>query len=294
MKTLILLLILVTFGVTLNAQKRTTIIDSIGKLDAIVNKERDSGNYTSAIATYKLMQKITEPGTEAYEMAAFDIGNIYLALNNDSAAKSVYIQVLNSHSKRKDSPNNDFTMNPASLSKHTACVELADIELKERHYKEALKYINLSDKTYSYTTFCGNAWADAQAYTASMYADAYLGLHDTTHALQHLLSQVFSFNLVSDNIILPKTMPLLKAKYKASFLKQALDKSIDSLYVKKTITEYNHRKDTVVQYCVRFLGAIMEVPLPLDVQHIVDDNIEDYKDFARKSDFYTSISKLSN
>jgi hypothetical protein len=258
-------------------------------------KQVDDSLFSEAIATFKKITEVAKVNSTPYCKATFNIGYLYMMQGDDPAADRVFTQIVASehfHDRDKGGRGSGIMQEPYALYKHDACECLAQISLRQSHFSNALKYIQLSEKKYPYQHFCGNEMAASRIYTAEMYAKAYCGLHDTAAALRVLLPYVFDNGLASNELILNDVVKLLRVKYEKEELAARLDKAIDSVrsrLVKQEKYEYTN-------YEIVFLDVPITVPeyffnsqkLPGNFSGLPE--LEKRKVIARKSEFYERVA----
>ena len=118
---------------------------------------------------------------------------------------------------------------PYTNFRHNASKILSEIYYDKKEYDSALHYFELSETTFPYLHFCGNAHASNNVHTALRYADIYKKLKQPDKAIEKLLPTVFI--TLSDNSRVIKELKKLLSNNKG--LKKALDNSLSNIYPKK-------------------------------------------------------------
>jgi tetratricopeptide (TPR) repeat protein len=117
---------------------------------------------------------------------------------------------------------------PSNVVKHDACVILTKIFLNEKNYEQAIKFVELSKKVYTKSSWCGNCGASMELELNLLHAESLSGLNRKDEAIQVLDQYLFYPNIFSDNReAIVKLVALLKEKYGKENLQTNLLKGID-------------------------------------------------------------------
>ncbi len=263
------------------------------KLFDKAHQQIDDSMYSDAIDTYRQIMKISRPNTTPFGKACYNTGYVYELLNNYTGAKQIFGQILKANYNEMDrgGKGSGLMGEPYALYKHNACVELAEMSLREKDYKLALGYIRQFDEKYPYRHFCGNEIAGNKIYTAGMYARAFIGLGDTAEAIKRLLPHIFYNGLASNDEIVDQTVLLLLKKYDREFLLAELNKAIENMTLKQSV-QGKYKYD---YYSIVFLGVNVESPYisftDLNSETLKADELTQRKIVAKQSAFYKKISE---
>src|SRR5690606_33465640 len=122
----------------------------------------------------------------------------------------------------KESAGGDIMANPYSNYKHRASRVLSELYYNKNEFDSSLYFFMLSDDTYPYLHFCGNAYASNRIFSALRYADIYQKLNKEYEAIRSLLPAVF-ITLSNNSKVIAELKNLLSQKYG---LKEELDYSL--------------------------------------------------------------------
>jgi tetratricopeptide (TPR) repeat protein len=193
----------------------------------------------------------TFPNSE-YTFSALN-GKAYteFALKNYKNATDTFLKTLKyiADNKGKTEPNNGFVFgeNNEQLLNQTYKT-LATIEIEQKNYKEALKYLDEAQKN-SYRMSCGNALFSEIAYVANLYTECYFNLKDDKKICD-ILIPVAALPMVNENsITVTRLYETLLKKYNKTELKKLFQESFKTLYSKEGII--NNYANTI--YYVKFL-----------------------------------------
>lgn len=244
--------------------------------------------YMEAVDAYRNIAQTAKRNSEQQAKATYNIGYIYLMMQNDSGARRVFEGMLHSgfNEMDKGGKGEGIMDEPYALYKNTAIRHLIEISLRANEYVTALEYIKLLDK-YPYAHFCGNETNAYMHYVIGLKAKAYLGLEDTARALDVLIPLVFDNKLSSNENIVAISTSILKAKYTSTFLRDEINRAIDTMK-QLPPREENER----IRYEVSFFGKkiIVEGVFSFQLREGISDE-ELCKNGLRKSSFYRSLTQ---
>ncbi len=272
------------------SQPNQNYIDSLFKS---ARDQIDDSLYDQALATYQSIIINSAPNSTPYAKAVYNSGWVYLLANKIDSAKKIFQEILISQFNEMDKggKGGGIMGDPYALYKHNSCENLARIEMENKNFKEALKYIKLFDKKYPYKHFCGNELKSYSIFRAQMYAEVYLGLKDSVKALDHLLPEIFDSGLASNAELVQTTTALLKIIYSHKELDSGMEKALASI----SIRTYKNRKYRYDRVKIVFLKRTIEVPdFDPDYYNSKTDNskltkIEKMKLLIQHSEFYKQL-----
>lgn len=224
---------------------------------------------------------------------------VFRALNNKGiaeyqledydTAKTTFLKVLNSNAndKEKGGAGSGIMGEPYANYKNRACEILAEIELKDKNYKEAIHYLDLTKK-YPYQHFCGNAHAEEEINIAEMYSKCYLGLNQYEKAYDTLLPHIIENGLASNSDLVNTTVDALLKNYKREELKVLFQNSFKNVIVEKE----KKYKDEYTIFYIRFLNRKIELnSWQLHEMLTVEEKDKVLNEILAKSEFYILLNK---
>lgn len=179
-----------------------------------------------------------------------------LQLEDYNKAKETFLKILNSNAndKEKGGIGSGIMGEPYANYKNRASKILADLELKSKHYQEALAYLD-ETKKYPYRHFCGNEYAADEIYMAEMYSKCYLGLNQYEKAYDILLPNIIENGLASNSELIKTTFNALLKTYKKEELKVLFENSFKNVIaVKET-----RNKNEYTFFYINFLNRKIEL-----------------------------------
>jgi len=224
---------------------------------------------------------------------------VFRALNNkgiaelengySSKAKETFLKIVNSkaNDKEKGGAGSGIMGEPYANYKNRALKNLVKIEIENKNYSEALKYLE-ETKKYPYQHFCGNESAEDKLYIAKLYAQCYLGLNQSEKAFDVLLPNIFENGLADNSEIVNLTYSTLLKTYSKIDLKNQLEESFKNLITKNE----KRAKYEYTSYNINFISRNIELPKWKFEEVTNEQRIKDISiDILKKSKFYTLLSK---
>lgn len=206
-------------------------------------------NYQEAISKFRYVID-NYPKDELYPMAVYNIGYIYYVQENNDSALKIFEAILKSNYNEVDQIATDLMGNPNANYKHKASGHISSIYEKQGEYKEALRYLSLSETEYPFIHFCGNAYDANDLWIAIRYADIYSAMGDTNKAIEYLLPIVFGAPNYTGAV--SRLKKLLEGQ---ANLEGELNKALKKMYSRQSEQDRKRRV-----YYFEFLGAEIEVP----------------------------------
>jgi tetratricopeptide (TPR) repeat protein len=274
MKTRLLLLLLMSFGVVAFGQKMPS--DYFQEATRYFNE----GDMDKALEGYLYIVE-NHPRNELYPRALHNVGYVYFLQRKYQESVDAYTKLLNGGHNELEPLGGGIMADPYTNFRHRAATQISDCYYELGQYDSALHYLALSDTVYKYISTCGNAYAEYYIRTALRYADIYQKLGQPDKAIGKLLPQVFDSGLADNSKIIAKLKKLLKGKPK--LLKQ-LDKAIDGVYLKTFTSDYGDYE----RYCIQWLGVEIRYPYkPWE-----ENTKETVMKKMRESEFYKMVAGL--
>lgn len=204
-------------------------------------------------------------------------------------AKDTFLKIVNSkaNDKEEGGVGSGIMEEPYANYKNRALKNLAEIEIKNKNYSEALKYLE-ETKKFPYQHSCGNEFAQDQIYIAEIYAQCYLGLNQPEKALDVLLPNIFENGLANNSEIVNLAYNILSKTYSKIDLKNQLEESFKNPMIKKE----KRAKYEYTSYSINFLNRNIELP-NWQLEEVTNE--EEVKNVSmqifKKSKFYALLSK---
>ena len=274
MKTKLILLFLLSFGVVAFGQKMPS--DYFQEATRYFNE----GDMDKALEGYLYIVE-NHPRNELYPRALHNVGYVCFLQRKYQEAVDAYTKLLNGGQNELEPLGGGIMADPYTNFRHRAATQISDCYYELQQYDSALHYLALSDTVYKYISTCGNAYAEYYIRTALRYADLYQKLGQPDKAIEKLLPQVFNTVLADNSKIIAELEKLLKGKPK---LLKKLDKAIDGVYLKTFTSDYGDYD----RYCIQWLGV--EIVYPYKPWE--DDTKESVKKKMRESEFYQMILQM--
>lgn len=216
-------------------------------------------------------------------------GYAELQLKEYDEAKKTFTTLLNSKAddSEKGGIGSGLMGEPYANYKNRASKILADIELRDYNYSQALKYLD-ETKKYPYRHFCGNEYAAEELYMAVQYSKCYLGLNQSEKAYDLLLPNILGNGLASNTQLIEVAYNALLQQYQKEDLKSQFEKSFQNVIIEKETNTKN--QDTF--YYINFLRRKIQ----LDSWSLHDMLSEEERekviaDILKTSEFYILLSK---
>jgi tetratricopeptide (TPR) repeat protein len=276
--------------VYLNAMKQLTILLILvcnavfsQKMASDYFKEADTyfeqQNYGKALEGF---QYIVEhyPQNELYDQSYFNVGHIYYLQKNQRKAIPFLKTMLDDHfiEARKNGSNSRADI--YAHYRHAASEMLSELYYQDKKYDLALHYLALSDTTYPYRHFCGNAYAVNDVSTALRYSAIYQKLGKADKAIEKLLPTVF-ITLSDNSEVMQELKKLLAGKKE---LKQQLEEALKQIYPKTSGSGYR-------SYYFLFLNVEIEVPANYEDDEQTIDTVKTME-AIKQSPFYNMLAQL--
>lgn len=205
-------------------------------------------NYTELITKY--------PKSKLIFRTLNNKGFAELELKYYAEAEKTFLKILNSaaNDKEKGGIGSGLMGEPYANYKNRACKILADLEMKNKKYQEAINYLDFT-KNYPYHHFCGNEFASEEIYMAEMYSKCYLGLNQYEKALDILLPNIIENGLASNTELVNITFNALLKNYKKEDLKTQFENSFKNVVaVKET-----RNKNEYTYYYINYINRKIEL-----------------------------------
>ena len=275
MKTKLILLLLLLFGVVAFGQKMPSdYFEEAGRY-------YDEGKMDKALTSYLYIVE-NHPRNELYPRALNNVGHIYMVQKKFPKAIEMFTKLLNGGHDELEPLGGDIMGEPYTNYRHRAASQISDCYYELEQYDSALRYLALSDTAYPYMHFCGNAYAEDDIRTALRYADIYQKLRKPDKAIEKLLPEVFNTGLADNSKIIVELEKLLKGK--PDLLKK-LDESIDGVYLKTFTTENGDYE----RYFIQWMGVEIEYPYRFNKSEYTKEAVMKK---MRESDFYKMVTSL--
>jgi tetratricopeptide (TPR) repeat protein len=232
MKTILLqLLWIIASTISSHAQQSVPTKDEVAFEQAAEAFEKE--RYKEAQADWLQFMK-QHPDSPLLGRAHYNLGLTWFHMKEYEKAAEVFLEILNQPYNEKDA---NSLMEPYTLYKHHSCRLLAEMNLKQKKFDEAEKYILLFDKKYPYQHFCGNEWSSYHKYYAIMLAQVYEGTNRFSQAIGLLVPHVFPDFLSSDEVLIETLVTILQNHFSKAEIRKELNAAIQSLELKHTKKE---------------------------------------------------------
>lgn len=179
-----------------------------------------------------------------------------LELKNYDKAKETFLQIINSkaNDKEKGGIGSGLMGEPYTNYKNRALKTLANLEIQNKNYQEAITYIN-ETKKFPYRHFCGNAYAEDQLYMAELLSQCYLGLNQDEKALDILLPNIIDNGLASNKEIVDITLKTLLKTHSKEELKTLFQNAFKNVISEKEVD----KKSTYTHFYITFLNRKIQL-----------------------------------
>jgi tetratricopeptide (TPR) repeat protein len=212
-----------------------------------------------------------------------------LQLEYYKEAKETFLKILNSNANdiKKGGVGSGIMGEPYANYKNRAAKILADLELKSKHYQEALAYLD-ETKKYPYRHFCGNEYAADEIYMSEMYSKCYLGLNQYEKAYDILLPNIIENGLASNSELIKMTIDALLKNYKKEELKIQFENSFKNVVAEKVI----RNKNEYTVYYIYFLNRKIQLESwQLNDGMSEQEREKEFRRILAESEFYKILSK---
>lgn len=309
---LILLLLLfgqMTFGQTKVIQQDELLFEKGLLLQQIIDEELDlnwtifSEDSINAKTKYaiEIKETILEKALEFYQELIDSFpkskllyrtlnnkGFIELSLEEFNEAKKTFTLILDSQADDEEEGGigSGIMAEPYAGYKNRASKAMASICVKEKNYKDAVKYLDLTKK-YPYRHFCGNEYAADDIYMSKMYGKCYIGLNEYEKAYKILLPNLLENGLADNSDLVDIAYDALLKKYTKEDLKSKYEKAFKNYKVEKVKIE----KEEYEKYFISFLDTKIELS-SWRLEFISTEEIDKEIDsIYKKSRFYKLLNE---
>jgi tetratricopeptide (TPR) repeat protein len=238
-------------------------------------------NYTELITKF--------PKSKLVFRALNNKGFAELELKYYVEAEKTFLKILNSDANDKENGGigSGLMGEPYANYKNRACKILADLEIKNKNYQEAINYLDFTKK-YPYRHFCGNEFASEEIYMAEMYSKCYLGLNQYEKALDILLPNIIENGLASNTELVNITFNALLKNYKKEDLKTQFENSFKNVVaVKET-----RNKNEYTYYYINYINRKIELSSwKLDEMMNEQERGKIIAEIQTNSEFYKLLTK---
>lgn len=246
-------------------------------------KHVEAGNYNLAIIAFRHIV-VDHPHNKLYPRALFNLGYCYYAGKQYDSSISIYRVILAANFDERENSGGGIMDDPYANYKHRASEMTSSAYYKKKMFDSSLFYFIMSDTTYPFLHFCGNAYDANAVHIALTYSDLYLKLGETHKAITSLLDAVF-INASDNSEVLSRLGDMIKNK---RHIKDTLDEALNHIYSKDLVDNGKIYK----KYFFRFLDK--EIVLPRKFQY--DDVLFDKKQaisYIKSTPFYKMIEKIN-
>jgi len=243
------------------------LIDKELYLDDVIAENDTNVNTKESIVEIK--ETIQEKAIELYQelidsfprsclvpRALNNKGFTELSIKNINAAKLSFQKIIESSADDMENGGigDGIMAEPFTNYKNRASKILAEICIEEEKFKEAISYLDLTQK-FPYRHFCGNEYAADRLNMCILYAKCFVGLKDTSKALKVLLPKLLDDDFADNSAVVYLTTEILLKKYSKDRLRTLYEKAFKSYKVKDVKREKSYA-DKV--YYIKFLGVNIE------------------------------------
>lgn len=212
-----------------------------------------------------------------------------LKLEDFDKAKETFLKILNSEAddKEKGGIGSGLMGEPYANYKNRASKILADLELKNNNYQEAIKYLDYTKK-FPYRHFCGNEYAADEIYMAEMYSKCYIGLGQYEKAYDILLPNIVENGLANNSELVNTAYNALLKNYKKEDLKAQFENSFKNI----TAVKETRNKNEYTFYYINFLNRKIKLS-SWKLSEMLAETEKDkvIKEILEESEFYKLLSK---
>ncbi len=214
--------------------------------------------------------------------------SIELALDNKEDAIQTYKTILKSHANdmEKGGIGTGLMGEPYANYKNRAATVLAHTYLQDSNYKEALKYLDLTEK-YPYRHFCGNEHESNALYKNWLYARCYVGLHKPKKALEILLPHIMENGLANNSHVVELAYQTLIKEYRKEDILLKYEEAFKNVQVeKKKIGKEEHEV-----FYINFLDTRIEINSWLLELGKPEEQQKEIESICKTSKFYKLLTK---
>lgn len=178
--------------------------------------------------------------------------------------------------------------NPYALYKNRACKNLAFTYLKQKDYKNALKYLELTKK-YPFYHFCTYAYDANEVKMAKLYTKCYLGLNNKRKALDFALPQLFAYDDHSKENIVALILKILREQYDDKTILAKFNRAVKKNYTKGE----KKGKYTFLDFYISFMDVEIQLPLLPKTKEYFGKKArkEEIRKAVERSYFYQQLKK---
>lgn len=266
----------------------TTVLTNEEKIKRNFAIEINKNALNKVIKNYEQLIK-EYPKSNLLFRALNNKGFAELELNDNKKAKETFLEILKSkaNDKEKGGIGSGIMGEPYANYKNRACKMLAELEIKNGNYQEALNYLN-ETKNFPYQHFCGNEYAADDIYMADSYSKCYLGLNQYEKAYDQLIPNIIENGLASNFVLVNTAINALLKNYKKEDLKIQFENSFKNVTVEKITAN----KSEYTAYNINFLNR----KIKLDIWQLYEgmNEAEKQKEYNRilsESEFYKLLTK---
>lgn len=263
----------------------------------ITNEEKIQRNFAIEIKENVLNKVIRDyeelikefPKSKLIFRALNNKGFAELELKDYKNAQVTFQKILKSEAndKEKGGIGSGIMGEPYANYKNRASKILADLELKNGNYQEALNYLD-ETKKFPYRHFCGNEYAADEIYMAVMYAKCYLGLNQYEKAYDILLPNIIENGLASNSEIITISIDALLKNYKKEELKIQFENCFKNVFAEKV----KSNKNEYTTYNINFLNRKIQLESwKLNSEMTEQEREKECHKILAESKFYKLLNK---
>jgi hypothetical protein len=263
----------------------------------ITNEEKIQRNFAIEIKENVLNKVIRDyeelikefPKSKLIFRALNNKGFAELELKDYKNAQVTFQKILKSEAndKEKGGIGSGIMGEPYANYKNRASKILADLELKNSNYQEALNYLD-ETKKFPYRHFCGNEYAADEIYMAEMYAKCYLGLNQYEKAYDILLPNIIENGLASNSEIITTSIDALLKNYKKEELKIQFENCFKNVFAEKV----KSNKNEYTTYNINFLNRKIQLESwKLNSEMTEQEREKECQKILAESEFYKLLNK---
>jgi tetratricopeptide (TPR) repeat protein len=312
--TFLFLFSVITFGQKKNSNEDLILFEKTVAIQDLVNEELDNiinPNDTIDITNEEKIQRnfaieikenVLNKVIRDYEELIKEFPKsklIFRALNNKGLAELelkdyknaqvTFQKILKSEAndKEKGGIGSGIMGEPYANYKNRASKILANLELKNSNYQEALNYLD-ETKKFPFRHFCGNEYAADEIYMAEMYAKCYLGLNQYEKAYDILLPNIIENGLASNSEIITISIDALLKNYKKEELKIQFENCFKNVFAEKV----KSNKNEYTTYNINFLNRKIQLESwKLNSEMTEQEREKECQKILAESDFYKLLNK---
>ncbi|PDS21715.1 tetratricopeptide repeat protein [Flavobacterium branchiophilum] len=312
--TFLFLFSVITFGQKKNSNEDLILFEKTVAIQDLVNEELDNiinPNDTIDITNEEKIQRnfaieikenVLNKVIRDYEELIKEFPKsklIFRALNNKGFAELelkdyknaqvTFQKILKSEAndKEKGGIGSGIMGEPYANYKNRASKILADLELKNSNYQEALNYLD-ETKKFPYRHFCGNEYAADEIYMAEMYAKCYLGLNQYEKAYDILLPNIIENGLANNSEIITTSIDALLKNYKKEELKIQFENCFKNVFAEKV----KSNKNEYTTYNINFLNRKIQLESwKLNSEMTEQEREKECQKILAESEFYKLLNK---